>query len=32
VDAVRQLYAGTHITIEPDSKWNVEKLVSFASA
>jgi hypothetical protein len=31
VDAVRQLYAGTNFTIEPDAKWNVERLMSFAA-
>jgi dienelactone hydrolase len=32
VAAVRQLYVGAHLTIEPDAKWTVEKLVSFAGA
>jgi hypothetical protein len=28
VDAVRRLYAGSHIAVEPEAKWTVEKLVS----
>jgi len=28
VDEVRQLYAGAHVSIEPEEKWTVEKLVS----
>jgi hypothetical protein len=28
VDDVRQLYGGAHVSIEPEEKWAVEKLVS----
>jgi hypothetical protein len=31
VAAVRQLYAGAHVTIEPDAKWTVDKLVSYSA-
>jgi hypothetical protein len=28
--AVRQLYAGSHIAVEPEAKWSVDKLVSYS--
>ena len=32
VEAVREQYPGANITIEPEAKWTVERLVAFASA
>jgi dienelactone hydrolase len=31
VAAVRQIYAGENLSIEPEAKWTVERLVSFAA-